>query len=288
MKVFSKAAVTGAATGIAISMASAAAAEPIKIGWTAWSDAEAVTKMAQQIIEERLDQEVELVMADIGIQYQGLANDDLDFMMMAWLPDTHDDYYENVAGEVVDLGPIYTYARLGWAVPTYVDESIQSIEDLKSDAARDMFGGQIQGIDPGAGLMRLSDEAIEAYGLDYELVSSSGAGMTAALERAVRRDEPIVVTTWSPHWMFGKWDLRYLDDPQGALGGLERIHVVTRKDFYRDYPEVASFLSRFFIDIDELQAVMFEASETSYEEAVAKYIADNPTLVDYWATGAID
>lgn len=287
MKILNKAAITGAATAVAFSMATAASAEPIKIGWTAWSDAETVTKMAQQIIEEELGKEVELVMADIGIQYQGLANGDLDFMMMSWLPETHADYIQKVNDDIVNLGPIYTRARLGWAVPTYVDESIQSIEDLKSDEAREMFDGKIQGIDPGAGLMRLSGQAIEEYGLDYELVSSSGAGMTAALERAVRRDEPIVVTTWSPHWMFGKWDLRYLEDPQGVLGGIERVHVLARKDFYREQPEVVEFLSRFFIDLDELQTVMFEASETSYEEAVAKYIENNPKLVHYWVTGEI-
>ena len=34
----------------------------------------------------------------------------------------------------------------------------------------------------------------------------------AALERAVRRNQWIVVTGWSPHWMFGAYDLRYLDE----------------------------------------------------------------------------
>ena len=50
--------------------------------------------------------------------------------------------------------------------------------------------------------------------------------MTAALRRAARRDEWIVVTGWSPHWMFAKWKLRYLEDPKGVLGGLERVHAL--------------------------------------------------------------
>src|SRR3546814_19299032 len=79
-----------------------------------------------------------------------------------------------------------------------------------SDWSSDVCSSDL--IDPGAGLMRLSKDAVEEYGLDdYELVSASGAAMTAARERAVKRTEWIVVTGWSPHWMFGAHELRYLE-----------------------------------------------------------------------------
>ena len=35
--------------------AGAGAKETIKIGWTAWSDAEFVTKLAKRILEDRMD-----------------------------------------------------------------------------------------------------------------------------------------------------------------------------------------------------------------------------------------
>ena len=67
---------------LALGLSGAAAAkDKIKIGWTAWSDAEAVTRLAADILESRLDQPVELVLLDIGIQYQGLANGDIDAML---------------------------------------------------------------------------------------------------------------------------------------------------------------------------------------------------------------
>src|SRR3546814_9098656 len=110
-----------------------------------------------------------------------------------------------------------------------------------SDWSSDVCSSDL--IDPGAGLMRLSKDAVEEYGLDdYELVSASGAAMTAALERAVKRKEWIVVTGWSPHWMFGAHELRYLEDPKGVLGGQEHIDVIARKGFYQDHPEVGAFL----------------------------------------------
>lgn len=280
--------VATAVTGVLAAPATAAEEKKINIGWTAWSDAEAVTKLAAKLMEDRLGYEVELTLADIGPQYQGVENGDLDLMMMSWLPDTHGDYYKKAAGKIIDLGPIYTGAKLGWVVPNYIPEDqLKSLADLKKPEVAEKLDSKIQGIDPGAGLMRLSDEAIKAYGLDYELVSASGAAMTAALDRAIKRDEWIVVTGWSPHWMFGAYDLRYLDDPEGALGGAERVHAIARMGLDREQPEAFGFLSRFNIPLAELEAMMAEANETSYEAAVDNYIKNHPARVEYWVTGKI-
>lgn len=264
---------------------------PIRIGWTAWADAEIVSHLTARILEERLGVPTELVMADIGIQYQGVANGELDVMLMAWLPITHADYWTAVAGRVINLGPIYTRARLGWAVPAHVPEtSLTSLEDLDRPEVRKRLLGRIHGIDPGSGLMRASDRALEIYGLDgYELVAASGAAMTAALGRAVARGDWIVVTAWNPHWMFAEWDLRYLRDPEGALGGWERVHVLTRAGFDQDHPpEVTELLTRMFIPLDELEAALLTATSSSVEAAVDVYLAEHPDRVRYWLTGEVD
>ena len=274
-----------------IATAHAADRPPLRIGWTAWSDAEAVTRLAADILESRLDQPVELVLLDIGIQYQGVANGDIDAMLMAWLPLTHKPYMDKVGDQVVNLGPLYTRARLGWVVPDYIPrDQLNSITDLEDREVARKLRNRIHGIDPGAGLMQASEQAITDYGLDrYRLVSSSGAGMTAALSRAIKRKEWIVVTGWSPHWMFSRWELRYLEDPRNSLGGRERIHVLVRRGFYQDFPvEVTEFLSRMYLPLDELEALMNRATDTSYEQAVKEYIEEHPQRIDYWVTGKVD
>ncbi|MFW5971779.1 MAG: glycine betaine ABC transporter substrate-binding protein [Desulfovermiculus sp.] len=277
---------------MAVFLAPAAQAydEKIKIGWTAWSDAEAITKMAKFVLEEEMGYDVELVMSDIGVQYQGLKGGDIDIMLMSWLPTTHKNYWKKYANDVVNLGPLYTRAKLGWAVPEYVPEDkVKSISDLTDSEVADKLDKKITGIDPGAGLMQASEEAMDVYGLSdagYELISSSGSGMTAALARAVKKEDWIVVTGWSPHWKFAKWNLRYLEDPEGVLGGRERIHALARKDFYQDVPyEVFEFFTRMYLPLDELEEIMLEANETSYEEAVEKYVDENPERIKYWTTG---
>lgn len=274
-------------TGLAGTLQAQEEKKPVTIGWTAWADAEFVTKLAKKLIEDNFDQKVELMQTDIAPQYQGVAKGDIDLMMMAWLPETHKDYWMRVGDKVVTLGVLYTDAKLGWVVPSYVPEDqVASIEDLNKPEVKEKLAGKIQGIDPGAGLTRLSEEAIKTYGLDgYKLTTASEAAMASALDRAIRRNEWIVATGWSPHWKFGKYELRYLDDPKKALGGVERVYVISRQGFQSDYPEVAQFLMRMHLPLDELEAALSDANENSVEKAVENYISEHPARVKYWLTG---
>ena len=268
---------------MATSAFAASDAKVVKIGWAPWSDAEFVTKLAAKLIQNNLDQKVELVHTDVAPLYQGVSRGDLDAMMMAWLPATHADYYKRVEGKVEDLGPLYEGAKLGWVVPAYVPESdIKSIEDLKKAEIHEKLKGQIQGIDPGAGLTRLSEEAVKKYGLNYKLQISSEAAMLTTVDRSTRSEGWFVATAWSPHWMFGKYKLRYLEDPEGALGAAEHVNALARKGFKEDNPKVASLLEKMNIPLADLEKAMFEAQETSYDKAVDKYIADNPDRIKEW------
>ncbi|MEF8833867.1 MAG: glycine betaine ABC transporter substrate-binding protein, partial [Halofilum sp. (in: g-proteobacteria)] len=218
-----------------------------------------------------------------------VASGDLDFHTDAWLPDTHSDYFDRTAGKVVNLGPVYSRASLGWVVPDYVPEDkLSSIEDLKNEEVMEMLDGKIIGIGPGAGLTRLSKKAMDEYGLKdmgYNLVISSGSGMTAALKRAINKEEPIVATGWKPHWKFGRWDLRYIDDPKGTLGSIERADIVARTGFYREFPDVYEMLDRMTIPLDQVQNGMDKGEQTDYEQAAEWYVENHPKLVNYWVTG---
>jgi glycine betaine/proline transport system substrate-binding protein len=260
----------------------------IRIGWTAWSDAEAVTNVAREVLEKRLGYRVELIMTDIGLQYAGVARGNLDVMLMAWLPNTHKAYWDKASADVVDLAVLYDGARLGWAVPTYVpDTELDSLSDLAKPEVRGKLHGVIQGIDPGAGLMRLSQKALSDYQLNgYSLQSASDAGMIVALDRAIKRKEWIVVTVWSPHWMFARYQVRYLKDPKGSLGGPEAIHALARKGFEADFPKAARFLKSFKFTVPELEALMLRSKDSSYQAEAAAYVKTHPQLVEQWVAAA--
>lgn len=265
--------------------ATARAEEPIRLGWTAWADGILVTRLAERLIEDELERPVERVELPIAEQYQALASGRIDAMLMSWQPETHAPYLERVGDRVEHLGVLYDGARLGWAVPTYVPrDEIASIADLAGHA--DAFDGRIVGIDPEAGLTRLSDRAISTYDLDdFTLATSSGPAMAEELREAAAAEEWIVVTAWSPHWIFAALDLRYLADPSGILGQSERVHALARRGFYGEHPAVARLLTRLYLDLDTLEAALDTARDSGYEAAVEAIIADHPEAVDYWVHG---
>lgn len=281
--------VAGTAAAVALAgapLGALAQAKPIRIGWTAWSDAEVVTNIAKLVLEQRLGQKVELVMTDVALQYAALQRGQIDLMLMAWLPGTHKSYWEKVKNDIEDLGVLYSDARLGWAVPAEIPVStVRTIEDLKKPDVQEKLGGRIQGIDAGAGLMKLSEAALKTYGLDYKLLTASDAAMVSALDRAIQRKQWIVVTTWSPHWMFSQYKLRYLEDPKQALGGSESIHALARKGFSTDFPKAAAFVRNMKMPLSDLEAVMLKARDSSAAKEAAAYVAARGDVVNRWLAG---
>lgn len=281
--------VAGTAATVALAstpLGALAQAKPIRIGWTAWSDAEVVTNIAKLILEQRLGQKVELVMTDVALQYAALQRGQIDLMLMAWLPGTHKSYWEKVKDDVEDLGVLYSDAKLGWAVPADIPVStVRTIDDLKKPDVQEKLGGRIQGIDAGAGLMKLSEAALKTYGLDYKLLTASDAAMVSALDRAIQRKQWIVVTTWSPHWMFSQYKLRYLEDPKQALGGSESIHALARKGFSADFPKAAAFVRNMKISLADLEGVMLKARDSNAAKEAAAYVASHGEVVNRWIGG---
>ncbi|MFW6087501.1 MAG: glycine betaine ABC transporter substrate-binding protein, partial [Myxococcota bacterium] len=121
------------------------------------------------------------------------------------------------------------------------------------------------------------------------LVPSSAAAMTAVLDRAIRNQAWVVVTGWEPHWMFARYDLRFLQDPEDVLGGHEQVHVIVRDGFERDFaPEVASFLARLHLPREDLAHMLLRSQEVGVPRAVDDYLQSHPSRVRYWVTGQLD
>jgi len=261
---------------------SVAAQRPVRIAYVEWSCATASTNLVKAVLEKKLHKKVEILPVSAAAMWQAVATGDVDAMVTAWLPVTHGDYYAKVKDKVVNLGVIVRGAKLGLVVPQYV--TINTIPELEKNKAK--FKKKIIGIDLGAGLMRKTEQAITAYHLKgFNLIEGSDATMTAALADAIRHKEWIVVTGWTPHWMFGRWHLKYLADPKGALGGEETINAIVRKGLEKDRPEVYAFLSRYKLPLDTLQALMAANKKNGKPFKNAKaFLADpsNKALIDSW------
>jgi len=269
--------------GLVVAVPSFAAdKKPVRLVYVEWPCAVATTYIVKVVIEEKLGYPCEVLPVSAAVKFQSLALGEADATVCAWLPNTQKQYWEKVKDTVQDLGPLVGGARLGWVVPDYV--TYTSIKDLKGKAKE--FDGKIYGIDPGAEYMETSEKAIKGYGLDgFELVEGSDAVMVAMLADAIKRQKPIVVTGWAPHWKFGRWDLHFLDDPDGYFGTAEEIHTLVRKGLQEDMPEVYNFLDNFaYVDTKQLQSLMAENEEPGADamENARKFVRENPEQVASW------
>ncbi|MGE4344175.1 MAG: glycine betaine ABC transporter substrate-binding protein [Geoalkalibacter sp.] len=255
--------------------------QKVELVYVEWSTEVASTNVVRAVLQEKLGYEVELTPVSAAAMWQSIASGDADGMVAAWLPTTHGHYLEKMKDQVVDLGPNLDGTKIGLVVPSYV--TIDSIEEL--DANAEKFNGKIIGIDPGAGLMSKTEKVIEEYGIEnLELIGGSGATMTAALANAIKRDEWVVVTGWTPHWKFAQWDLKYLEDPKNVYGGAEQIHTIVRKGLKEDMPEVYRLLDNFEWTPENMQQVMVwnrEEGAKPYENA-KRWINENPEKVQSW------
>ncbi len=251
----------------------------IRLAYTGWSSALASTHVVKIILERELAYSVELRELSVAAVWKALAAGEADVTVAAWLPYTHAPYYKQFRDQVVDLGPNLRGARVGLVVPEYVP--VSAIPDLNDVGHR--FRNEIIGIDPDAGLMLATQRAMETYGIDMNLTPGSENSMLSVLAHKAKRMEWVVITGWSPHWMFRRWDLKYLDDPDGVYGRREFINTVVRADLAADRPGAYRFLDRFHWTPADISKVMIQVADgAAPEEAAAQWIDNNPLKVGQW------
>lgn len=263
----------------ATSAAASGETKEVRLVYVEWASCTAATHVAKAALEQQ-GFKVKAISVSGAAMYSALAHGDADATVCAWLPSTHANYYAKAKDQLVNLGPNMTGTKIGLVVPDYV--TINSIDELTAHA--DQFQNRIIGIDPGAGEMGITHEAIEAYKLPLKLIDGSGATMTAALKSAIDNQQWIVVTGWTPHWMWARWKLKYLADPKGSYGGAEDIDTLARKGLQQDMPKAYAVLDGFHWTPEQMQQVMAadQVPDTDAEKNARDWVDGHAKLVSGW------
>lgn len=251
--------------------------EAISLSYVEWDTEVASTNVIAEVLKQE-GFDVTITPLDNAIMWESIANGESDAMVAAWLPNTHGAQYEQYQDKVDNLGVNLEGAKVGLTVPSYMN--VNSIDELTDEANQ-----TITGIEPGAGVVKAAEETLSAYDnlSDWQLETSSSGAMTVALGQAYKKKEPIVITGWSPHWMFAKYDLNYLEDPKQAMGAEETINTMARQNLKEDSPEAYRILKNFKWSKDDMEKVMLEInSGTDPVKAAQNWIKDNPDTVKAW------
>ncbi|WP_449278902.1 glycine betaine ABC transporter substrate-binding protein [Leucobacter sp. GX24907] len=243
-----------------------------------WTDGQSIAYLLKDQFE-KLGMTVELeVLNDNGPMYAALSQGDIDIHASGWPEVTHKSYMDEFGDDIESMGVWYDNGVLTIAVPSYSE--IDSMADLKDNA--DLFGSEIVGIEPGAGLTEVTQTSMmPAYGLDdWTLSTSSTASMLTVLGDAIDNEEEVVVTLWRPFWAYAEYDVKDLEDPEGAMGEPEGLHMLGHKGTAEKFPEAAELMQGLNLDdqaYGELEMLITsEEYENDSEGAVDKWIEDNP------------
>ncbi|HFT2894519.1 TPA: ABC transporter permease/substrate binding protein [Streptococcus pyogenes] len=252
--------------------------ETVNIAYVQWDSEVASTHVIAEVLKNE-GYHVTLTPLDNAVMWQTVANGNADFSTSAWLPVTHGQQYKKYQSKLDDLGSNLEGTKLGLAVPKYMTD-VNSIEDLSKQADQ-----KITGIEPGAGIMAAAKKTLKEYHnlSSWELVAASTGAMTTSLDQAIKKKDPIVVTAWSPHWMFAKYDLKYLKDPKETFGSTENINIIARKGLKKDLPNVYKIIDKFHWTQKDMEAVMLDINKGMSPEAAAKkWVEANKSKVSSW------
>lgn len=250
----------------------------IKIGKAPYDYEEPVLEVTKLIAAE-LGYEVEVVEGDVGFMFLALRQGDIDIWPGIWLPAIHRSYQEDF-GDDYELGSaIFRDAPTGWVVPQYVEAD--TIDDLVDN--EDIVNKKLIGLEPGAGMMLVSEETIEGYGLEIELVSGSMAAMLAEVDYAVTNGEPILFLGWRPHTMFTNYDLKVLEDTEGYWE-IDSYYWGIRHGFAGSAPEIYDLVKNFEMSIDDNESFIYELEKNNadIEVLAQQWIDEHRADIDAW------
>jgi glycine betaine/proline transport system substrate-binding protein len=284
--------------------------ESITLAANPWPGSHANVAVAQNVMENELDIDVEVTEIDENAQWPGLDAGDIDAVLEVW-PSGHADNIETFideAGTVEDIGELGAVGQIGWFIPSYLlDENpefetwegLEGNENLFDTAETEGDTGQFLAADPS--FVQFDDHIINNLGLDFEVIQSgSEAAQLTAVESAIDREEPILFYFYTPHWMHHEYELSMVELPEATEECEEApeeerdcgypedvLFKIARAGLSEDAPRAHEFLSNFQIETSEQDELTFliDVEGLDASEAAEQWLSENPDVVDRLTEG---
>lgn len=256
-----------------------------------WPGATIKTYIVKRTLENRYDN-IQVEMVTMGAPEIFKSFDEVDIFIEAWFPRNRTSSIEN-KGEYANLGPNYRDAVIAYAVPEHTSEElgITAISDLEGNAGEfDQDGdgqGEITLISSGSTMCEnaKSDvENIEAM-QNYEVVCKSTSGMTAALADGAANETHVLVGSWKPLWVHGKYDTLHLKDDTGESQMTSNNHIDTVvsnsfKEKVGEHPY--NFVDQMDFEGEVSRMMYWVEDGDTHKQAAFRWVEDNQDTIDSW------
>ncbi len=269
----------------------ASAGQKVVLGQVQLSFYAVVGAVIQEVLET-LGHPVEVREGTHEAIFPVLGRGEVDLLVAAWLPGAHATYWAQHKDQAIELATLYDGARLFWAVPDYVPESlVRSVADLVKPDVTSRMTKTIRGIGAGSGLMMGSKKMMTEYGLEqagYELVPGAPKDWIGNFEKAVVERRWVIMPLWRPQFLNQAYRVRPLEEPKRLLGGTDRAVLVATREFPSKFPaRSVETLRRVSLGVDAVTEMDYTVNveKKSPREAAKAWMAKNADRVQSWMGG---
>ena len=305
---------------IAVAMSSTAAmAESVKIGAPAWTGAQAIAHLIQEIVVSKMGSEAELVPGDNAAIFAAMdaGKGDIDVHPDVWLPNQQsftDKYVKGTGNVALSANPYE--GKQSFCVSKQFSEAngVTSIFDLaRPEIAKLMDSdgngkGEIWVGAPGWASANVNQVKVRDYGLlpFMDPIRADQSVMTATVGDSIKKNIGYAFYCYSPHAIWFQHDVVRLEEPAfdpakyKALqpsddpnwyenskvqteDALKQVQIAYSKSLSGRSPAITELLKNIKLTGDDVSSFAFEIEGGKDAGAVAKaWVAANSDRVDGW------
>ena len=297
----------------------AANAESVNIGAPAWTGAQAIAHLIQEIVVTKMGGTAELVPGNNGAIFQAMdqGKGDIDIHPDVWLPnqESFTKKYVDEAGTVSLSANSYEGKQSFCVSKAFSEEhGVTSIFDLaRPEIAKLMDSdgngaGEIWIGAPGWASANVNEVKVRDYGLMpfMEPIRADQAVMTARVGDAIKKGEGYAFYCYSPHAIWFQHDIVRLEepafDPEKYIAlqpsddpdwfkkskvmtedALKKVQIAYSNSLSERSPAIAEMVANIALDGETVSSFAFEIEGGKDAATVAKeWVAANPERVDSW------
>ena len=285
-------------------------------GGLGWDSALVQNGVARYIVEHGYGYPTSQIEGQTVPLFQGLRKGEIDITMEIWLPNQNAVWNEAVKnGEVIPVGrSLEDNWQSTFIVPGYLQDAnpgLVSVEDLKMDEYKSLFeqpdsGGKavLLGCIATWSCRGVNEGQLDAYELrDYVELRDPGTSgaLTAAIEGAYLKQDPILFYYWGPTKLASELDMRLLEQPDPSecanndpIHGCEfpaaQIMIAMNTSLVDEAPELIAFFRKWdWSAVNQLAADGWFAknkdnygtSEEAYSATGVWYLKNNDGWKDW-------
>lgn len=307
------------AASVLLTTSGAASAEHVNIGAPAWTGAQAIAHLIQEVVVTKIGGTAELVPGNNATIFQGMdqGKGDIDVHPDVWLPnqESFTKKYVDDAGTVTLSENSYEGKQNFCVAKDFAEtNNVTSIFDLaRPEIAKLMDSdgngkGEIWIGAPGWASANVNEVKVRDYGLMpfMEPIRADQAVMTARVGDAIKKGEGYAFYCYSPHAIWFQHDIVRLEEPAfdaekyiaiqpsddpdwfekskvETEDALKQVQIAYSNSLAERSPAIADLLANIALDGETVSGFAFEIEGGKEPAVVAKeWVEKNSDRVDSW------